>query len=254
MALLIFKLGLTPALIGAATLVSRRWGPAIGGTLIALPLTSGPVLFFLALDHGPAFGVSAATGSLAGTCGVAAFCLAYAWSARRFEWPVAFGAACLAYVLVSLVVQAALGQSIGLLLVVAVAIPIVSLTLMPKVLGTPVVIVAPWWDIPARMAVGAALVALITEAAPSLGAQLSGLISTFPVFVTVLAVFTHRREGSWRVVQLMRGVLIGLFGTIAFFAILRLSLEGIGIAAAFALGIGMALGIQVFALRLIRTG
>jgi len=251
-ALLIFKLGLTPALIGAATLVSRRWGPAVGGLLIALPLTSGPVLFFLALDHGAAFGASAATGSLAGTTGVATFCLAYARSARRLGWPAAFAVACVVYFATSLLVQAVLGQSIAPLLVAVLVLPLASVALMPSVSGTPDVIVSPWWDIPARMIVGALLVLLITEAAPFLGAQLSGLISTFPVFVTVLAVFTHRREGSWRAIQLMRGVVIGVFGAIAFFAILRLSLEGLGLGVAFALAIAAAIAIQSSSLRLVR--
>lgn len=65
-AILLLKLGLTPALIGLATLVSRRRGPAIGGLLVALPLTSGPVLFFLALDHGTTLATAAAEGSVAG--------------------------------------------------------------------------------------------------------------------------------------------------------------------------------------------
>ena len=38
-------------------------------------------------------------------------------------------------------------------------------------------------------------------------AQLSGLFATFPVFITVLAVFTHRREGPARANLLLRGAL-----------------------------------------------
>ena len=46
---LTLKLVATPALIGTATLVGRRWGQSIGGWLVGLPLTTGPVAFFIAL-------------------------------------------------------------------------------------------------------------------------------------------------------------------------------------------------------------
>ncbi len=56
---LALKLAATPLLIGAATLAGRRWGQAIGGWLVGLPLTSGPIALFLALDHGTQFAARA---------------------------------------------------------------------------------------------------------------------------------------------------------------------------------------------------
>jgi hypothetical protein len=35
--ILALKLVLTPVLIGGASLAARRWGPAIGGLIVALP-------------------------------------------------------------------------------------------------------------------------------------------------------------------------------------------------------------------------
>ena len=61
---LLFKLLLTPTLLGLVSLIGRRWGPAVSGWIIGLPLTSGPVSLFLALDHGTAFASHAAEGSL----------------------------------------------------------------------------------------------------------------------------------------------------------------------------------------------
>ena len=42
------KLVLTPLLIGMASVAGRRWGPVVSGWLIGLPLTSAPVVLFLA--------------------------------------------------------------------------------------------------------------------------------------------------------------------------------------------------------------
>src|SRR5918992_1631966 len=63
---LVLKLVLTPLLIAAASLAGRRWGPAVSGWFVGLPLTSGPIAFFLALEHGVAFAAAAAVGALAG--------------------------------------------------------------------------------------------------------------------------------------------------------------------------------------------
>src|SRR5215475_13001183 len=67
----------TPVLIGGASLAGRRYGHHVGGWLVALPLTSGPVAFFLATDHGLRFAAGAAVGMLAGTASQVAFALAY---------------------------------------------------------------------------------------------------------------------------------------------------------------------------------
>ncbi|MFI5277868.1 MAG: hypothetical protein ACHQ1E_11410, partial [Ktedonobacterales bacterium] len=83
MTTLVLKLTLTPILIGIASLAGRRWGPAISGWLVGLPLTSGPVIFLLALAHGASFAAAAATGTLAGTLSECVFCLAYGWIAWR---------------------------------------------------------------------------------------------------------------------------------------------------------------------------
>ena len=66
MNILLLKLILTPLLIGSVSLAGRRWGPTVGGLLVALPLTSGPILFFLALERGAPFTVNTALGTLEG--------------------------------------------------------------------------------------------------------------------------------------------------------------------------------------------
>ena len=83
MAALLLKLVLTPLLIGGATPSRVAGCPLVGGWIIALPLTSGPVLLFLALDHGAAFASAASVGSLAGLAAIAAFCVGYAFRAER---------------------------------------------------------------------------------------------------------------------------------------------------------------------------
>ena len=82
----ILKLVLAPLIIAAATLVARRWGQNIGGLMVGLPLTSGPVSVFFALEQGRGFAANAAIGSLLGLIPVAVFCTGYVRNAKRFPW------------------------------------------------------------------------------------------------------------------------------------------------------------------------
>src|SRR5665213_2235361 len=94
---LALKLTVTPVLILAASLASRRWGEAVGGWFIGLPLTSGPVCFFLALDQGVGFAAAAGVGCLAGAAAEAGFCIAFARIAPRHGWPPAMAAGSVAF-------------------------------------------------------------------------------------------------------------------------------------------------------------
>src|SRR5215471_12414294 len=86
MSVLLFKLLTTPTLILVATMVSRRFGQATGGWLVGLPLTSGPIALFLAIEQGSRFAQLAAAGSLKGTVAQAFFATAYVQLGRRWHW------------------------------------------------------------------------------------------------------------------------------------------------------------------------
>ena len=97
MNLTLLKLVTTPVLIGLASLAGRKWGHAISGWIVALPLTTGPIVFFLALSHGPAFAADTAAGILTGCFSLVAFTLTYARLALRWRWFPTLVAASLAF-------------------------------------------------------------------------------------------------------------------------------------------------------------
>jgi hypothetical protein len=247
---LVLKLVLTPGLIAGASLAGRRWGQAVGGWLVGLPLTSGPVALFLALDHGAGFAAAAAFGSLAGAIAEAAFCLAYGRSARR-GWPVAFAAACVAFTVVASALQR---LSLGLLALAALVVVSLALTLraMPGRSASVAAGAPPRWDIPARMLVTTALVVALTELAPQLGPRLSGVLATFPVYAAILTVFAHR-AGPAPAVQVLRGLLVGLLSFAAFFVALGGLIERLGVVGGFVVATAAALSIQAASFALVRT-
>lgn len=246
------KLSLTPILIGGTSLAARRWGPSIGGWLVALPLTSGPVALYLALDHGTAFAAGAAKGSIAGLLGDATFALAYGWAARRAGWPVSVVCGFGAFAAAAAAMQPVLTAPAAVVFAVVAASMAVCLALAAPPSAGLVAVPAPAWDIPARMIVGTAIVLAITAAADTLGPALSGLLAAFPVYVTVLAVFAHHLEGPEPAIWVVRGLQVGLFGTIVFFLIVNATLESLGIVVAFSAAVVAVAVVQSISLGLLR--
>ena len=241
---LLLKLIVTPVLIGTASLAGRRWGETLSGWFIGLPLTSGPVCWFLAIEQGTGFAAAAARGCLAGAAAEASFCLAYAVTARNAGWIGSLAAGTLAFAACALVLQAS-APPLWLLAIVAYSALASALVLMPELAsGRAGLPEPPCWDLPARMAVATTLALVLTEIAPALGARLSGLLATYPLFGAVLAAFAQRQSGAAAAGRVLRGLLIGLFGFTGFFLLLALTIEAIGIAASFAAATTLALLIQ----------
>ncbi|HJR04222.1 MAG TPA: hypothetical protein VKA83_21450 [Methylomirabilota bacterium] len=248
---LTLKLVVTPALIGAATLAGRRWGQSVGGWLVGLPLTTGPVAFFIALDQGEAFAAAAVVGSLAGAVAEVAFSLAYGWSALRRPWPPALLAGTVAYAAVAALVQGLALGAVALFALVIVALAL-SLRLMPRDAPGSAPVAAPRWDLPARMVLATAVVLVLTALAPRLGARWSGLLATYPLFAAILTAFGHRLQGAGAAIGVLRGLLFGLFSFAGFCLVLALGLVPLGIAGAFLAAIAVALlaqGVSLWRLR-----
>jgi hypothetical protein len=213
---LVLKVALAPALVLGVTLAARRWGARVGGMLIALPVVAGPILLVIALQHGDAFGARAARGALLGVVALSAFCVAFATAApTRLRWPAVLGIGWVAYAAV------AAGGSrwdapplAGL--ASALAALLLARTLLPREDPTDARSSPPPWDLYARAGATAALVISITTAAGALGPAVSGVLTPFPIAVSVLAVFTLAHDGSAASLALLRGFVAALPGFATF--------------------------------------
>jgi hypothetical protein len=101
MMMLLLKLTLAPLLVAAATLAVRKWGARVGGLLLGLPLTTGPIFLFLAIDQGPHFAAGATMGILFGLIGLAAFSVTYVAASSRAGWAASLASATAAFFIVS---------------------------------------------------------------------------------------------------------------------------------------------------------
>ena len=230
--ILLLKLLLVPTFIGLVSLSSRKWGPIVGGWLIGLPLTSGPVAFFLALEQGNVFASAASKAIMMGIISVFTFALAYTCSATRHQWRPSLLAGLCAYFACTLLLDS-IELSLLVSFISVLGVLVVTLLLMPKVSLSKTSYRTGWWEIPARMVSATVLVFVITGVAQSLGPQLTGLLTPFPVYATILAVFTHRSEGGAHAIKLLRGLVAGSFTFTTFFLIISATITNWGVGLAF---------------------
>jgi len=252
MNVLVLKLILAPLIIGSASLAGRKWGPAVSGWIVGMPITSGPVIFFVALSHEKAFAANAALGVLSGGLSLVAYALTYSWLAVKFRWQVAIAGSLLVFSISTTLLQNftfPLWPVFGMVF----SALIFGLWLMPQdVVEKEGENKHGPWDIPARIFIGTSFILLLTGIAPYIGSRLTGLLTTIPLYVTILTIFAHRNQGPAAAAHVLRGLLYGMFAFTGFFIILSLLLEQVSLAAAFGTAILTALIIQGSSLWILR--
>ena len=240
----------TPAIVGGATLAGRRWGPTVAGWLGGLPLASGPLTLFLAIEQSPRFAALSATATLAGLLGVSTFAVVFCNLASRCPWPLPVFAGLASYLVVAAAVRvtpipayAGFGFS---LVALTTAIRLVGSPGSPERISRP-----PSWDIPARALAATVLVVGLSSVAASLGPRVVGLIAPFPIYASIMGGFTLALYGPFASIRLIRGVLMGLYGFACFyFAVALLATHSVWIA--FVVATATAVGVQAGSMWLIR--
>lgn len=243
MNILALKLIMAPLIIGSASLAGRRWGPAVSGWIVGMPLTSGPVIFFVALSNGTTFAESAALGVLSGGISLVLYAMTYSWVATRFPWYVSIAASLTVFSLSTLYLQSITVPLLVIVPVVALAI-VAGLTFMPKGEVEPGESKLSQWDIPVRILIGTSFILLITGIAPFIGSRMTGLLTTIPLYVTILSIFAHRDYGPAAAAHVLRGLLYGMFAFTGFFLVLSLLIENSTLAVSFGLATLTALVVQ----------
>ena len=252
MNILALKLILAPLIIGSASLAGRRWGSAVSGWLVGMPLTTGPVVFFVALSHDASFASRSALGVLSGGFSLVLYAVSYAWLARRLPWLASLAGGLTLFAISTALLQNLTFPLVPLFFAVTAAI-FLGLRLMPKELPLPSADENPGrWDLPARILLGTSLILLLTGIAPFIGARLTGLLATFPLYISILAVFSQRQQGPGGPAHMLRGLLYGMFAFVAFFITLGLLIERLGIGWSFGAALVAALLVQGCSLMVLR--
>ena len=240
MTVLALKLLLAPLLVVASSLAGRRWGQRVAGILVVLPVVAGPILLILYLDHGSHFAAHAARAATLGIAPLALFTLAFGYLSKRHGWLLTLAVSWIAVLLADLAL-AQVDVPAGLALVIAV-LALHGANALLRRLGQPPTrtLPPPWWDLPARAIATALLVLLVTGLAASLGPALTGMLTPFPIALSVVCAFTTAQAGHAGVLALLRGVVPGLDGFALFCFLVAVTIDNLGGVAAFGLATAAA--------------
>ncbi|MCI0606833.1 DUF3147 family protein [bacterium] len=249
--IVLLKLVLTPLLIAAVTLVGRRWGPKVSGLFIGLPLTSGPVSIFLAVEQGPEFAARASEGAILGLGSVAMFCYGYSMAAKQKTWTRSALIGLLFYFCATFVLRE-ISLSLPLSFILICLILSLVLLFFPTPTDAITIIRSPNWDIPVRMLVATSMVLFLTGFARLLGPSLSGLLSPFPVFALILSGFSQTLEGPGAAIRLLRSVVIGTFAFAIFFLVVAVAISRFGLLFTYLSALLSALAVSSVSLLLIQ--
>ena len=246
---LVLKLLLAPCLVVASSLAGRRWGPRLAGILVTLPIVAGPILLIIYLEHGAAFAGRAAAAATLGVVPLALYAVVFTLASRRFGWATSLLLSWLAVVVADLILVWVDLPAVVALILAALALAGANRVLRRMDVSSAPRSIPPWWDLPARAAATGALVLLVTGLADVLGPVWTGVLTPFPIALSVVCAFAAAHDGHDGLVALLRGVVPGLNGFALFCFMVAVCSEPLGGLAA----IGMATGIAVlFALVLAR--
>lgn len=224
---LILKLLLIPGFLLLISLAGKRWGPSVAGWLSGLPVVVGPILFFLAIEQGPAFAAQSAVAALSAMFAMIAFCVTYAQVAQRANWPLALLVSLSVWAVLALIlslIPASLPLSIAAAATALLAAPYLFPKVQPVVSGP-----APKSDkLVWRMIAGAALTLVVTMLASTVGERWSGLLAVFPVLGSVMAVFSQQTRGPAFTAALLRATATGMYSFSAFCLVLALTVPSLG--------------------------
>lgn len=238
--MLAIKLAVTPLMMLAISLAARQWGTFVGGLLSGLPLTSGPISVYLAIEQGEIFAQQAAIASLAGLAAVLIAYLAYTLATPGCALLVACALSLLVFAVSAWTLLALHSPLLAVVLVLTMVAVLLALT--REAVDAPRGPAAgPAISLPVRLATAAAMVLLTTSFARMLGPDIAGVISLIPVIAWPLTLFAHLEGGRANALRIIRGNAIGAVGVVSFYLVVAQMILPYGALAAFSAATGAAL-------------
>ena len=227
----------------AAARAAERAGPFLGAMVATLPVSTGPIYVFLAIDHGAAFIAEAAVSSVASTAAIVSFVAAHALAARRLATAGSLAIATLAWLCVALLLQMHAWTFAEACLLLAASFALAMRGL--RRFGTAPSLGASArtrFDLPLRALLVATLVVATSLASRAFGPSVTGLLATYPVVFTSLIVILQPRGGGAFASSVLVIGLKGLLGFGTALAVLHLAALRFGAAPALVLALLVAVG------------
>lgn len=234
-------------------MLAERAGPLMAAMIATLPISLGPVLVFLALDHGPAFISGAALGTMNANATHASFVLSYVLLAQRHGVLASLGGALAIWTVLLLVLRSMALSVLPLTMLTILTMSLVHVLVRPylKVRAKPPAGISRY-AIPIRAACVAALVGIVTGLSERVGPQWSGILAGLPIILSSLIIILHARAGGPAAAAVIGSGALGLLGAGLGLAAVHLTAVPWGSWTALGLGLVIAVGWNLILLCLAR--
>lgn len=235
-------MAIAATIVVSVSLIAEKSKPFIAAMLATLPISGGPALVFIALDHDDIFLHGSLIGAMLANIAAGLYCLAYGFAARRFSAAPSIAIALSGWAVSGLVLRQ-FEWNVPLALLATFLIYAALIPASRQFLAAPMPAVPPraWYAIPLRALAVAALVAAVTTLSWTLGPNGSGMLAVFPIVLSSLVAILHPRIGGAATARTILSGLPGLLGFGVALAIAAMLTLTIGRYAAMAVGLGICL-------------
>ena len=227
----------TAAIVVAVSALVERVGPFLGAMIATLPISAGPALVFVAMDHGPAFLEATARTGLPAFASTAIFAAVYARLAQHCRTLISVGGATTAWLLATILITRK-PWSVGSALALHVAVFGAAIWATRSVRrAAPVRAAGRIWDLPFRAMIVMSLVATVVIMGRLLGPEAAGMTAVAPMVFASVGLVLQPRVGGAVPAAMMANGLLGLIGLVVALAFLSLSATTLGSSAALSLAL-----------------
>ncbi|BBK31721.1 hypothetical protein EDC65_0525 [Stella humosa] len=227
--MLLVKMILTAAVVVGASVVAERSGPLLGGVIISLPISSGPGMFFLALQAEDRFIADSVLYTLGMSAAIAVFLIVYPRLAVHFGAFVSVGGALLVWCGVGVLVQylpLQLWSALGLTLAAFGAAILVPRPAGLKPPPRPVGISG--LELVGRALITGGIIAGVVTVSALIGPRATGILMSFPTAFTAIAFIMHRRHGGGAAAATLLASTVGMLSFVAYLIALYLLIMPLG--------------------------
>lgn len=234
-------------------LISERAGPFFGAMIASLPLYTGPIYLFLALDHPPAYLARVAVASMPTCAVIPVYLLTYGLFARAGRsMPLSLVTALGVWFTCAFFVQL-YDWSLAEALLFAIPVFSVALLLAPRFTDA-----VPrqagrrtWLDLGIRVLLVTIVVGVVNVLSLFVPAQITGILSIMPTITTALIIVLHDRIGGPATAALLAHSIGGLIGMLLALTLVAASITawGSAISLSIALAICVAWNLMLIALK-----
>ena len=251
--LLALKMATAAAVVVGCSLLAERSGPLIAALIATLPISAGPVLAFLALDHDAAFIAQSALGSMTSNLANAGLSLAYVLLAQRFGTFACLVAALIAWTVV-LFLLCTFEPSFAVMVTATILIfGGLHRLFRPYLAARPKQPPGrPWYLIPMRAAFVATLAGAVTTVSAHVGPTWSGSLAALPVVLTSMIAMLQPRIGGPAMAAVIANGALALIGFGLALASVHLTAVPFGSAWSLTLGLAICVGWNLALMRLSR--